>query len=367
MHVELFVAGKVKGVGFRKAGEKVAKSLGLLGYIKNTSNDMVEIRVQGTEESIHKFIAKVENGLETKKAKVEKVTFKEITTLANYSTFRIHHANSNHNIVKEKMLELLEEYNGSNSKKSNNLSFFLELNELVESQQKETIEAISEDIEFINKIKSLIEIRSTIESQLEADWCEEIIAATNPHEELKKFPCIDNYQGLIAQEAQLLKDFGYKQGQKVLFIGSGKLCLSSVLMQRNHSIKVDNLDICSEAIEKSKQIYQKLNLEIESVNFINENITNFSKINQYDFFILASLVGLGEEKEKIIQSIGEKMKLGSHLIVRTCENLRKLIYTEVPIKTIGTLKPVSRTYTIEGVLNALLVFKKEGVLGSVPS
>src|SRR5580704_5730411 len=53
MHIE--VQGIVQGVGFRPFVYKLAHSLGLTGYVYNSSSG-VTIEIEGTEDEVHSFV-----------------------------------------------------------------------------------------------------------------------------------------------------------------------------------------------------------------------------------------------------------------------------------------------------------------------
>ncbi len=70
MRARLIITGLVQGVGFRSYTRNNAKSLGLMGYVRNTKSGKLEVVVEGYEKQIddlldllHKgpFGAQVEN------------------------------------------------------------------------------------------------------------------------------------------------------------------------------------------------------------------------------------------------------------------------------------------------------------------
>ncbi len=53
----LLVIGKVQGVFFRATAKEVAVEKGLTGWVRNTSDDEVEIIASGEEPALQEFIA----------------------------------------------------------------------------------------------------------------------------------------------------------------------------------------------------------------------------------------------------------------------------------------------------------------------
>jgi acylphosphatase len=54
--------GRVQGVGFRYFVFRVAQSFGVLGWVKNLKNGMVEMHVQGDNETLMLFEAEIRSG-----------------------------------------------------------------------------------------------------------------------------------------------------------------------------------------------------------------------------------------------------------------------------------------------------------------
>ena len=79
----LKIHGRVQGVYFREDTEKLARELGLVGYVKNLSDGTVEVVVEGEEGALKKLLewckigpqrAVVEN-VDVKWREVEKSNF----------------------------------------------------------------------------------------------------------------------------------------------------------------------------------------------------------------------------------------------------------------------------------------------------
>lgn len=70
----IFVEGRVQGVGFRYFTKKIADSLSLSGWVRNTFDGKVEIKAQGESSAIEKFLIEIKRG--PIRAKVENVMIK---------------------------------------------------------------------------------------------------------------------------------------------------------------------------------------------------------------------------------------------------------------------------------------------------
>ena len=60
--LEIYVSGVVQGVGFRYFTRRVAKELGLKGYVMNLADGRVYIVVEGDEGRLEKFLSAIKEG-----------------------------------------------------------------------------------------------------------------------------------------------------------------------------------------------------------------------------------------------------------------------------------------------------------------
>jgi len=74
---QLFVTGKVQGVGFRNYTMKAALALGITGWARNLSNSDVEILAQYKDEMIfQKFLVEIKKG--PPRSKVDNIEMIEV-------------------------------------------------------------------------------------------------------------------------------------------------------------------------------------------------------------------------------------------------------------------------------------------------
>ncbi len=60
--IEIYVEGVVQGVGFRYFTKKVARELGVKGFVKNLPDGRVYIVAEGDENQLEKFLSAVRRG-----------------------------------------------------------------------------------------------------------------------------------------------------------------------------------------------------------------------------------------------------------------------------------------------------------------
>jgi len=85
--VEVYVSGLVQGVGFRYFTRKMAKEIGVSGYVMNLKDGRVFIVAEGDDEQIEKFLSTVKQGPSFAIVKNTEVFQKEATN--EFSEFTI--------------------------------------------------------------------------------------------------------------------------------------------------------------------------------------------------------------------------------------------------------------------------------------
>jgi len=85
--VEMVVDGVVQGVGFRYYVRRLARRLGLVGYVKNLDDGRVNIVCESTENRINEFVEAMRNA--PPPIKVEDITVSYATPTGEFKTFKI--------------------------------------------------------------------------------------------------------------------------------------------------------------------------------------------------------------------------------------------------------------------------------------
>ncbi len=85
VRVNLKIYGQVQGVFFRRSAELEAKSLGIVGWIRNDADGSVEVMAQSSKDKVGEFIKWCKKG--PPMAKVEKVEVKVQKDLENFDGF----------------------------------------------------------------------------------------------------------------------------------------------------------------------------------------------------------------------------------------------------------------------------------------
>jgi acylphosphatase len=86
-HVEIIVHGQVQGVFFRVFTSRVAKSLGVKGYVRNSPQGTVEVHAEGDRNKLEELINHLHSG--PPEALVEKVDSKWSEFTGQFSNFDV--------------------------------------------------------------------------------------------------------------------------------------------------------------------------------------------------------------------------------------------------------------------------------------
>jgi len=81
------IYGKVQGVWFRKSTYTFARSIGLVGMVKNLADGAVLVNASGADENLEEFKEYLENG--SPNSRVDKIDYSWGNSSIEYSTFEI--------------------------------------------------------------------------------------------------------------------------------------------------------------------------------------------------------------------------------------------------------------------------------------
>ncbi len=87
-HVNIYLYGRVQGVGFRYSAREKAREMGIKGFVKNKANGSVYIEAEGTENSLTHFEQWCKDGPSW--SRVDNVEVEE-GKLRDYKDFTIKH------------------------------------------------------------------------------------------------------------------------------------------------------------------------------------------------------------------------------------------------------------------------------------
>lgn len=227
-----------------------------------------------------------------------------------------------------------------------------------------TVSSVLNDVNIAALIPSLRVMASQGEYFLELTWATDLVDQTREYQnakpKLSRFVYYQNYQDLIQLELHVLHGVGAKL-ENIVFIGSGPLPLSPILMYENlHAAKMHNIDRDQESITISNKLIEKLGISEGFQQYMMDAI-EYPDYDQADVVILGALVGQDvEEKMKFLKSIGEKLKSGTFIMVRSAHSLRKLLYPSIEPYQVNAcgFETVLVLHPYNDVVNSILIAKK---------
>lgn len=227
-----------------------------------------------------------------------------------------------------------------------------------------TVSSVLSDVNIRALIPTLRSMASQGEYFLELTWANDLVNQTKEYQNAKpnlsRFVYYQNYEDLVKLELHALHGVGANLNN-IVFIGSGPLPLSPILMYRNlPSAIMHNIDRDQESITISNKLLEKLDIAQGFRQHVMDAI-EYPDFDSADVVILGALVGQNAtEKIQFLKSIGSKMKSGSFLMARSAHSLRKLLYPSLEPHQVNTcgFETVLVLHPYNDVVNSVLIAKK---------
>lgn len=186
-------------------------------------------------------------------------------------------------------------------------------------------------IKITPEIEDINDICANAEYELEIDFAKKIIQSDSPERTLYNFPYYQNYLHLVKLE-YLNMSFFQPNISHILFLGSGPLPLSAIILAQRYHLHVTLVDHSRKALNISRKVIKKLNLE-KNFDFICEDATTYSSQKKYDFVIGASLLFQTKWSEnEILKHIKQNLSF-PYLLLRSSDGFKQLLYRKIPKTT----------------------------------
>ncbi|MFP7493863.1 acylphosphatase [Terribacillus saccharophilus] len=86
--VQMFVGGKVQGVGFRLSAAEIARNLELSGFVRNEADGTVQVNAEGDADQVEEFIKEIKKGPNAF-VKVKQVDVKYLEKQQGFKRFEV--------------------------------------------------------------------------------------------------------------------------------------------------------------------------------------------------------------------------------------------------------------------------------------
>jgi predicted GNAT family N-acyltransferase/precorrin-6B methylase 2 len=135
---------------------------------------------------------------------------------------------------------------------------------------------------------------------------------------LSEYPFYERFDFLVRREIALLAD---TRPQRVLFIGSGSLPISAILMHLRTGLPVDCVVQDADAVPVSRQVVEKCGLS--KLVRIQGSADAGCDVSDYDLVVVGILA---QPKRAILKKLRKRCRPGCEILCRTSHGLRRLIY-----------------------------------------
>lgn len=210
-------------------------------------------------------------------------------------------------------------------------------------------------------IPSLQKLCSIGEYFLEKKWAQDIVAADSGDRKMAGFPYIEYYKKLIKEEIKAISSCGITHPFRMLFIGSGPLPLSGIILSRDYGVSVDMVDKDKDACDLSREIIKKLSLE-KSIRVIHKDALQIEDISSYNAIFVAALVGNTVlEKREILKHLSLRASSNTVFVIRSSRGPAMLLYRPVSEKSLCEMRIEKIIHPEDDVINSTIIARKNYV------
>jgi nicotianamine synthase len=206
-------------------------------------------------------------------------------------------------------------------------------------------------------LPDLRELCAAGEFELERWWSQRITEAPDPRAELARFPYHQNYADLTRLEHHAVAGLTPTPVRRVLFIGSGPLPLTSLLLAERYGCAVDNLDRDAEAVRLGAGI--AAGLGADGLRFRAGDVLDGADgydWRDYDLVYLAALAGLDPAaKRELLDHLARSLRPGALVLARSAHSLRGLLYPVLDPDDLPGLRTLAVVHPHTEVVNSVVV------------
>jgi nicotianamine synthase len=192
------------------------------------------------------------------------------------------------------------------------------------------------------------------EFALERHWAQRVVEAPDPAAELARFPYHRNYVDLTRLEHHAVSGLVGDRVGRVLFVGSGPLPLTSMLLAEQYGCEVDNLDREPEAVALGSTLTAALGRT--GLRFEHGDVVDHDDLAGYDLVYLAALAGLDPDaKRGLLEHLARCLAPGTLVLARSAHSLRGLLYPVLDPHDLPGMDTLSVVHPFTDVVNSVVV------------
>ncbi|MBA0742546.1 hypothetical protein Gogos_015595 [Gossypium gossypioides] len=208
----------------------------------------------------------------------------------------------------------------------------------------------------------LIRICGEAEGLLETHFSTIVASYDNPLHHLNIFPYYTNYLKLSQLEFNILTKHCSNVPNKVAFVGSGPLPLTSIVLASFHlkTTSFHNYDIDPSAKSKALRLVSSDPDLSRRMFFHTTDIMDVTNgLKEYDVVFLAALVGMDKgEKVRVVEHLAKYMNPGAVLMLRSAHGARGFLYPVVDPCDLRGFQVLSIVHPTDEVINSVIIARK---------
>ncbi|XP_061371944.1 nicotianamine synthase-like [Gastrolobium bilobum] len=215
----------------------------------------------------------------------------------------------------------------------------------------------------VQEIRShLIRLSGEAEGHLETHYSTILGSYHKPLDHLHIFPYYSNYLKLALLEFTILNQHCTNVPNKIAFVGSGPLPLTSIVLASNHlpSTTFHNYDIDPLANSNALSLVSSdPDLSKRMLFHTNDILDVSNPLKDYEVVYLAALVGMDKEgKNRIIDHLAKYMAPGALLMLRSAHGARAFLYPVVEPCDLQGFEVLSVFHPTDEVINSVVIARK---------
>jgi len=185
---------------------------------------------------------------------------------------------------------------------------------------------------FNSAFDAISTFRSRYTAELETEQANSILNSRDPWKTLTDFTYLPNYIQLARTES---RGAGLKPGNTVLFLGSGPLPLTLIVLCHQHGLNGIGIEQDPERVELSRMVLEKLGLS-NQIRIISGNQLTLPLADTPDLIMVAAQA---EPKKEIFDHLAGVLPAGTKISYRTYEKgLRRMLDTFYRYELPGRLR-----------------------------
>ena len=193
---------------------------------------------------------------------------------------------------------------------------------------------------FNSAFDAISTFRSQYTAELEAEQADSILKSKDPWKTFTNFTYLPNYIQLAQTES---RGAGLKPGDTVLFLGSGPLPLTLIVLCHQHGLNGIGIEQYPERAELARRVLEKLGLSSQ-IRIINGNHQTLP-LPLAEMPDLIMVAAQAEPKKEIFDHLADVLPAGTKISYRTYEKgLRRMLDTFYRYELPGQLREYLRIH-----------------------